>query len=158
MYGPWNGSLDRNSYKDSTYMRGFVTFLFVLAFEDGATYTVPSQISHPVLFCSSSLGSVWYNCSYTGGNIFFLGTLKMRIIAGFANGLTARTGFKRTNSMINLLIIYAINRGTLTAWKAPFNSLNAQKSMGHDRSHVIEFGTQILNDLNTPISGPDGNS
>ncbi|PIL35076.1 hypothetical protein GSI_02864 [Ganoderma sinense ZZ0214-1] len=36
-------------------------------------------------------------------------------------------------------------------------TLNAQKSMGRDGSHVVEFGTQVLNDLNSATAGDGSN-
>ncbi len=88
---------------------------------------------------------------YTDSIVFSLGTVKTRVLAGFANGLSAicdivittalcyylhsrRTGFRRyvssfsgawqvdstsvlrrTDSMIDRLIVYTVNRGGLTA-------------------------------------------
>ncbi|PIL34889.1 hypothetical protein GSI_02676 [Ganoderma sinense ZZ0214-1] len=68
---------------------------------------------------------------YSDNYIFSLGSIKCRILTGVADGLSVlcdvlivaalsyylhskRTGFKRTNSMIDRLIIYAVNRGVLT--------------------------------------------
>ncbi|KAI1789960.1 hypothetical protein LXA43DRAFT_1018703 [Ganoderma leucocontextum] len=68
---------------------------------------------------------------YTDRYIFSLGSTETRILAGVVDGLSVicdvaivaalcyylhskRTGFKRTNSMIDRLIIYAVNRGVLT--------------------------------------------
>ncbi|KAM5541173.1 hypothetical protein V8D89_005102 [Ganoderma adspersum] len=68
---------------------------------------------------------------YKDRYIFSLGSTESRILTGVADGLSVlcdiiivaalsyylhskRTGFKRTNSMIDRLIIYAVNRGVLT--------------------------------------------
>ncbi|KAI1789959.1 hypothetical protein LXA43DRAFT_536913 [Ganoderma leucocontextum] len=68
---------------------------------------------------------------YTDRYIFGLGSAESRILAGVVDGLSVicdvaivvalsyylhskRTGFKRTNLMIDRLIIYAVNRGVLT--------------------------------------------
>ncbi|KAI0767689.1 hypothetical protein C8Q74DRAFT_971679 [Fomes fomentarius] len=69
---------------------------------------------------------------FTHTDIFSLGSIEIRILAGFANGLSAicdivvaaglciylragKSGFSRTNNMIDRLMIYAIQRGALTA-------------------------------------------
>ncbi|KAM5541168.1 hypothetical protein V8D89_005097 [Ganoderma adspersum] len=69
---------------------------------------------------------------YIDNFIFSLATVNMRIIAGIDNGMSVicdvvimaslcyylhsrRTGFRRTDSIINRLIVYAVNRGALTA-------------------------------------------
>ncbi|PIL34992.1 hypothetical protein GSI_02779 [Ganoderma sinense ZZ0214-1] len=149
--------------------------------------------------CSFGPGMAISVDMYTDDDIFSLGTLKTRILAGFANGLSAvcdilitaslcyylhskRTGFRRTDSMIDRLIVYAVNRGALTAICQagemittvafpgrfifiPFallNSklycntllatLNAQKSMKREGDNIVELGTQFINRLNAPTS------
>ncbi|KAI1782787.1 hypothetical protein LXA43DRAFT_1187399 [Ganoderma leucocontextum] len=129
---------------------------------------------------------------HTHGDIFYLGSLETRILAGFANGLSVicdiviaaalsyylhhkRTGFKRTDSKIDRLIIYSINRGALTAMcqaghmitivalpghfiffvfglldgklycNTLLATLNAQKSMSREGDNVVELGTQVFN-------------
>ncbi|KAM5536908.1 hypothetical protein V8D89_009455 [Ganoderma adspersum] len=69
---------------------------------------------------------------YMHSDSLFVSSLETRILSGFANGFSVicdlliamslsyylrskRTGFKRTDSIINRLIIYAVNRGALTA-------------------------------------------
>ncbi|PIL35021.1 hypothetical protein GSI_02808 [Ganoderma sinense ZZ0214-1] len=69
---------------------------------------------------------------YIHPDSLFVSTIETRVLSGFANGLSVvcdvliavtlsyylrskRTGFKRTDSIINRLIIYAVNRGALTA-------------------------------------------
>ncbi|KAM5536913.1 hypothetical protein V8D89_009460 [Ganoderma adspersum] len=132
--------------------------------------------------------------------IFSLGTLEIRILAGFANGLSVicdlmiaaslyiylnskRTGFRRTDSIIDRLMIYAVNRGLLTATCQachmiltvalpgrliyfPFSildgklycntllaTLNAQRDMRSDGTHIIEVGSHMLDQINTSTSG-----
>ncbi|PIL34942.1 hypothetical protein GSI_02729 [Ganoderma sinense ZZ0214-1] len=127
---------------------------------------------------------------HTHSDIYYLGSLETRILAGFANGLSVicdiviaaaltyylhykRTGFKKTDSMIDRLIIYAINRGALTAMcqaghmitivgfpghfiffvfglldgklycNTLLATLNAQKSMSREENTVMELGTQL---------------
>ncbi|PIL34891.1 hypothetical protein GSI_02678 [Ganoderma sinense ZZ0214-1] len=82
-------------------------------------------------FSSFSLGIVVSLHMYTDSYIFSLATVNMRIIAGIDNGTSVicdivimvslcyylhsrRTGFRRTDSIINRLIVYAVNRGALT--------------------------------------------
>ncbi|KAM5541172.1 hypothetical protein V8D89_005101 [Ganoderma adspersum] len=60
--------------------------------------------------------------------------------------LQLRTGFRRTESMIDHLIIYAVNRGVLT-------TLNAQKSMREDGTNVVELDTQVLDRIKTSRIG-----
>ncbi|KAI0708465.1 hypothetical protein C8Q76DRAFT_744516 [Earliella scabrosa] len=65
-------------------------------------------------------------------SIFSIGSLQIRILAGFANGLSVicdvliaaglcyylssgKSGFTRTNNMVDRLMLYAIQRGALTA-------------------------------------------
>ncbi|KAI1783577.1 hypothetical protein LXA43DRAFT_1131211 [Ganoderma leucocontextum] len=137
---------------------------------------------------------------YTNNNVLSLGSVEIRVLAGFANGLSVicdvliaaaltyylnskRTGFKRTNSIINRLIIIAVNRGALTAICQachmittiafpgrfiflPFAlldgklycntllaTLNAQKSMRGDENNAVELGMHILNPMNASTSG-----
>ncbi|KAM5536927.1 hypothetical protein V8D89_009474 [Ganoderma adspersum] len=129
---------------------------------------------------------------YTNPDFFSLASREMLCLVGAGNGssvlcdiiITAallyylnskRTGFKRTNSIINRLIIYAVNRGTLTAicqagvfvsfvafparlFHFPFDllsgklycntllaMLNAQKTMRTDGDNVMEVDSYILN-------------
>ncbi|KAM5536912.1 hypothetical protein V8D89_009459 [Ganoderma adspersum] len=82
--------------------------------------------------CSCGSGIVISVNFYTHRNNLFLSSIETRILSGLANGLSVvcdvviaaslsyylhskRTGFKRTDSMINWLIIYAVNWGALTA-------------------------------------------
>ncbi|KAM5535801.1 hypothetical protein V8D89_010524 [Ganoderma adspersum] len=137
---------------------------------------------------------------YTKNNIGSFGSLETRILAGFANGLSVicdvfiaaaltyylnskKTGFERTNSIINRLIIYAINRGALTAMCQachmittialpgrfiflPFAlldgklycntllaTLNAQVSVKQDDKNAVELGVRILNHMKNSTSG-----
>ncbi|PIL34934.1 hypothetical protein GSI_02721 [Ganoderma sinense ZZ0214-1] len=124
-------------------------------------------------------------------NITYFAMLSTRILGGIASGLSVlcdiiivlalcyylhskRTGFKRTDTMIDHLIVYAINRGILTAIcqtghmvsiaaypshsyffvfgllesKLYINTLlatlNAQKAMRREGTNIVELGTQIL--------------
>uniref|UniRef100_A0A5K1JZM5 Probable 3-oxoacyl-[acyl-carrier-protein] reductase oxidoreductase (EC) n=1 Tax=Ganoderma boninense TaxID=34458 RepID=A0A5K1JZM5_9APHY len=80
---------------------------------------------------SIGLTKLTSRASYMDTYIFSLGSTKSRILTGVVDGLSVlcdmiivialsyylhskRTGFKRTNSMIDRLIIYAVNRGVLT--------------------------------------------
>ncbi|PIL35023.1 hypothetical protein GSI_02810 [Ganoderma sinense ZZ0214-1] len=82
--------------------------------------------------CSLGIGMRVSVHLYTDNNVFSFGSLEIRMLMGFANGLSAlcdvvivvalccylhskRTGFKRTDSIIDRLIVYAVNRGVLTA-------------------------------------------
>ncbi|KAM5536906.1 hypothetical protein V8D89_009453 [Ganoderma adspersum] len=137
---------------------------------------------------------------YTNNGIESIGSLEIRILAGFANGLSVicdiviaaaltyylnsrRTGFERTNSIINRLIIYAVNRGALTAICQachmittialpgrfiflPFAlldgklycntllaTLNAGKSIKVDEKNSVELGVRILNPATSSTAG-----
>ncbi|PIL35025.1 hypothetical protein GSI_02812 [Ganoderma sinense ZZ0214-1] len=132
--------------------------------------------------------------------IFSLGSLEVRMLAGFANGLsvicdlliaaamcmylnTKRTGFRRTDSIIDRLMMYAINRGLLTATCQachmiltiafpgrliyfPFAlldgklycntllaTLNAQRAMRGDEPNIIEVGSHMLNPIDSSTAG-----
>ncbi|KAI1792696.1 hypothetical protein LXA43DRAFT_1130257 [Ganoderma leucocontextum] len=106
------------------------------------------------------------------------------IVAALCYYLRSRkTGFKRTDSMISRLIMYAVNRGVLTAvcqagemittvalpgrfvfipfalltrrlyCNTLFATINAQKSPRGDGNNVVEFGTQILHHMNVSTPG-----
>ncbi|KAM5536919.1 hypothetical protein V8D89_009466 [Ganoderma adspersum] len=91
-------------------------------------------VSTIIILSLASLGIGIVVCirNYTEPNFFLLTTPKMLWLIGAANGLSVpcdvsitiglsyylnskRTGFKRTDSIINWLIIYAVNRRALTA-------------------------------------------
>ncbi|KAM5536926.1 hypothetical protein V8D89_009473 [Ganoderma adspersum] len=142
---------------------------------------------------------------YTDPNFFSLASREMLSLVGTGNALSVvcdiiitaalsyylhskRTGFERTNSMINRLIIYAINRGTLTAicqagvfvsfvafpgrlFHFPFDFLmgklycntllailNAQRTMRTDGDNVMEVDTYILNPGNMDMPTADNRS
>ncbi|KAI1789990.1 hypothetical protein LXA43DRAFT_1095894 [Ganoderma leucocontextum] len=137
-------------------------------------------LSHPGWYC------LWFHSDITYFNL-----LSTRILGGLASGLgvlcdifivlalcyylnSKRTGFKRTDSMIDHLIVYAINRGILTAicqaghmisiaafpghsyffvfglleskfyCNTLLATLNAQKAMRGEGTNIVELGTQIL--------------
>lgn len=85
--------------------------------------------------CEPSVKSTlkYLHPSFVNKDIFTLGSDYIRILSGFANGLaavcdiliaaglcwylqTGRTGYKRTDNIVDRLIIYAINRGVLTTY------------------------------------------
>ncbi|KAM5540773.1 hypothetical protein V8D89_005417 [Ganoderma adspersum] len=125
-----------------------------------------------------------------------IASVEIRVLAGISTGLEAvcdivilialsyylhskRTGFKRTDSVINRLIMYAVNRGALTAickvclnitfvafpghfFHLPFAllagklycntllaTLNAQKALRADGDNVMEVSTLIINHVHT---------
>ncbi|KAI1783965.1 hypothetical protein LXA43DRAFT_289843 [Ganoderma leucocontextum] len=111
----------------------------------------------------------------------------MLIVAGLCYYLhSKRTGFRSTDSIIDRLIVYAINRGVLTTMchtaylittvalpkrfiDLPFGlldgklycntllaTLNAQKSLRRDGDNVVELGTQIFGHLDTSNQGNGG--
>ncbi|KAM5540054.1 hypothetical protein V8D89_006194 [Ganoderma adspersum] len=137
---------------------------------------------------------------YTKSDIPSLSSNETRILSGLASRLSVvcdivivaalrhcldskRTGFKRTDLIIDRLIIYAVNRGILTAlcqaghmittvalprhfYGLAFGilegklycntllaTLNAQRSLREDGDNVMEMGTRILNRLNTSPQG-----
>lgn len=134
--------------------------------------------------------------NYRNPDFSSFASLDLRCLVGVANGLSVlcdviiavalsyylhskRTGFKRTDSIINRLIIYAVNRGALTAicqassaislvafpghlFHFPFDllsgklycntllaTLNAQRAMRGDGHNVVEVDTLVLNRMNT---------
>ncbi|KAM5535802.1 hypothetical protein V8D89_010525 [Ganoderma adspersum] len=150
--------------------------------------------------CSLAPGLVITAHLWTNTYIFSLGSLEIRILAGFANGLSVicdlviaaslyvylnskRTGFRRTDSIIDRLMMYAVNRGLLTATCQachmiltitlpgrliyfPFSildgklycntllaTLNAQRDMRGDGTHIIEVGSRMLDQISAPTSG-----
>ncbi|KAI0767699.1 hypothetical protein C8Q74DRAFT_1370431 [Fomes fomentarius] len=69
---------------------------------------------------------------FTDRSIFSIGSLAIRVLAGFTNGLSVvcdltiatglcyylrsgKSGFTRTNNMVDRLMVYAVQRGALTA-------------------------------------------
>ncbi|PIL35063.1 hypothetical protein GSI_02850 [Ganoderma sinense ZZ0214-1] len=147
-----------------------------------------------VILSFVSLGMAIVVCvrNYTDPGFPELATLEMRWLIGLANGLSVpcdvlitvglsyylnskRTGFKRTDSIINRPIIYAVNRGALTAicqagltivfiafpghlFHLPFDllsgklycntlfaTLNAQKAIRVDGDNVMEANSLVLN-------------
>ncbi|KAI1783575.1 hypothetical protein LXA43DRAFT_321838 [Ganoderma leucocontextum] len=100
------------------------------ALSKGNVVLVSSIIILAVCSCGSGM-AISVNL-YTHTDNLFLGSVEIRILSGLANGLSIicdvliaaslsyylhskKTGFKRTDSIINRLIIYAVNRGALTA-------------------------------------------
>ncbi|KAM5541170.1 hypothetical protein V8D89_005099 [Ganoderma adspersum] len=147
--------------------------------------------------CSFGPGMVISAYMYAHREIADLGSVEIRILAGFTSGLSVvcdilivaglcyylnskRTGFKRTDSIIDRLIIYAINRGVLTAvcqaghmisivglpghfasmifgliesklyCNTLFATLNAQKSLREEGDNIVELGTQVLDRISPP--------
>ncbi|KAM5536923.1 hypothetical protein V8D89_009470 [Ganoderma adspersum] len=142
-------------------------------------------------FASFGVGIVVCVRNYTELYFLSLAAPEMLWLVGFTSGLSAlcdvaitigllynlnskRTGFKRTDSIINRLILYAVNRGVLTAicqagltiafvafpghlFHFPFDimsgklycntllaTLNAQKTMRMEDDNVIEVDSYIL--------------
>ncbi|PIL28850.1 hypothetical protein GSI_08896 [Ganoderma sinense ZZ0214-1] len=141
---------------------------------------------------------------YTDSDIYSIGSLEIRILTGIAAGTSTvcdvaivvalcyylrsrRTGFPRTNSMIGRLVMYAVNRGILTAVCTvgemitivafpgrfifiPFAlltgrlycntllaTLNVQKSFRRDDDNIVDFGPDLLHRMNVSTLG-NGNS
>ncbi|PIL28936.1 hypothetical protein GSI_08983 [Ganoderma sinense ZZ0214-1] len=85
---------------------------------------------------------------FVNKEIFTLGSDYIRILSGFANGLaavcdiviaaglcwylqTGRTGYKRTDNIVDKLIVYAINRGVLTTACQTAHMITAVAFPGH---------------------------
>ncbi|KAM5546002.1 hypothetical protein V8D89_000128 [Ganoderma adspersum] len=85
---------------------------------------------------------------FANKDIFTLGSDYIRILSGFANGLaavcniviaaglcwylqTGRTGYKRTDNIVDKLIVYAINRGVLTTACQTGHMITAVAFPGH---------------------------
>ncbi|KAI1789991.1 hypothetical protein LXA43DRAFT_1062490 [Ganoderma leucocontextum] len=109
---------------------------------------------------------------HTHGDIFYLGSLETRILAGFANGLSVicdiviaaalsyylhhkRTGFKsmcQAGHMITIValpghfifFVFGLLDGKLYC-NTLLATLNAQKSMSREGDNVVELGTQVFN-------------
>ncbi|PIL34890.1 hypothetical protein GSI_02677 [Ganoderma sinense ZZ0214-1] len=135
---------------------------------------------------------------YYHREIAALSSLEIRILGGIESGMSVicdvaiviglcyylnskRTGFKRTDSIIDRLIIYAINRGVLTAvcqaghmisvvglpshftsiafgliesklyCNTLFATLNARKSLREDGDNVVELVAQIVDHIIPPV-------
>ncbi|KAM5536898.1 hypothetical protein V8D89_009445 [Ganoderma adspersum] len=82
--------------------------------------------------CSFGTGMAFSVHLHTNNSVLSFASAEVRIVMGTSSGLgvlcdiiitaslcyylhSSRTGFRSTNSMINKLIVYAVNRGTLTA-------------------------------------------
>ncbi|KAM5541171.1 hypothetical protein V8D89_005100 [Ganoderma adspersum] len=143
--------------------------------------------------CSFGLGVAISEHMYYNREIAVLSSPEIQILGGIASSLSVicdiiivaglcyylnskRTGFKRTDSIIDRLIIYVINRGVLTAvcqvghmisivglprhftsivfglmesklyCSTLFATLNAQRSLGKEDSSVVELGTAQILD------------
>ncbi|KAI1789961.1 hypothetical protein LXA43DRAFT_1018729 [Ganoderma leucocontextum] len=154
---------------------------------------IPLVASIAILALSSfGVGMVVTVNIYTNSYIFSIATVKMRLLTGIVNGLSVmcdivimaslcyylrsrRTGFRRSDSIINRLTIYAVNRGVLTVicqggemitlvvlpgrfiflpftlveaklyCNTLFATLNAQKSLREDGDNAVELGPPIPN-------------
>ncbi|KAF8239292.1 hypothetical protein L208DRAFT_1456479 [Tricholoma matsutake] len=97
---------DRNNY-----LAGGITIISVFAFATGIVYSAKSQTSHSSsylvkitlahIFCGSLAGDVLADILIATSLCFLLAQ--------------NRTGWKRTDSIVNILMFYAINTGLLTS-------------------------------------------